>query len=78
MNTLIRGFLVIGFLALAAGPARADDYADTVALFKNAGQSASFFSKSYGYALFPTVGKGGLVKDEAARVGGSTQQEMKW
>jgi lipid-binding SYLF domain-containing protein len=61
MNTLIRGFLVIGFIVLAAGPAKADDYTDTIALFKNAGQSSAFFSKSYGYAVFPTVGKGGLV-----------------
>jgi hypothetical protein len=39
----------------------ADSYTDTVALFKNAGRSASFFHNSYGYAVFPTVGKGGLV-----------------
>src|SRR5262249_45941362 len=37
-----------------------DDYADTIKLFKNAGQSAEFFDKSYGYAVFPTIGKGGL------------------
>jgi lipid-binding SYLF domain-containing protein len=61
MNTSIRGFLVIVFFALVAGPARADSYSDTVTLFKNAGQSASFFAKSHGYAVFPTVGKGGLV-----------------
>lgn len=41
--------------------AHADDYADTVLLFKNAGQSGTFFDKAYGYAVFPTVGKGGLV-----------------
>ena len=40
--------------------ASADEYADTVAIFKNAGESASFFGNSYGYAVFPTVGKGGL------------------
>jgi len=61
MNTLIRGFLIMGFFTLVAGPARADDYSDTVTLFKDAGQSSAFFAKSYGYALFPTVGKGGLV-----------------
>lgn len=49
-----------GFAALPA-TARADDYADTVQLFKNAGQSGTFFEKAYGYAVFPTVGKGGLV-----------------
>lgn len=43
-----------------AGIAAADDYADTVQLFKNAGQSGTFFEKAYGYAVFPTVGKGAL------------------
>lgn len=43
-----------------AGIAAADDYADTVQLFKNAGQSGTFFDKAYGYAVFPTVGKGAL------------------
>ena len=37
-----------------------DKYSETVALFKNAGQSASFFDKSFGYAVFPTIGKAGL------------------
>ncbi len=45
---------------LWAGVAAADKFDDTIALFKNAGESASFFSKSYGYAVFPTIGKGGL------------------
>jgi lipid-binding SYLF domain-containing protein len=39
----------------------ADSYSDTVALFRNAGESAAFFKNSYGYAVFPTVGKGGFV-----------------
>jgi lipid-binding SYLF domain-containing protein len=37
-----------------------DEYSDTVTLFKNAGASASFFDSCYGYAVFPTIGKGGL------------------
>lgn len=48
-------------LLVGAGGARADDYSDTVALFRNAGESAAFFHGCYGYAVFPTVGKGGLV-----------------
>ena len=39
----------------------ADSYSDAVGLFKNAGESARFFDKSYGYAVFPTIGKAGLV-----------------
>lgn len=41
--------------------AHADSTRDTIALFKHAGQSAAFFDKSYGYAVFPTVGKAGYV-----------------
>jgi lipid-binding SYLF domain-containing protein len=48
-------------LLLAATAARADDYSDTTALFKNAGASAAFFAKSHGYAVFPTVGEGGFI-----------------
>ena len=38
----------------------ADEFSDTIKIFKKAGQSASFFKKSYGYALFPTIAKAGL------------------
>lgn len=34
--------------------------AETAKLFQNAGQSAAFFSSSYGYAVYPTIGKAGL------------------
>jgi len=47
--------------ALVVSPARADDYSDTINVFKNAGQSGGFFDTAYGYAVFPTVGKGGIV-----------------
>jgi len=39
----------------------ADEYADTISVFKNAGESGDFFGNSYGYAVFPTIGKGGIV-----------------
>ena len=52
----------VALAALATMPsaARADDYTDTVQLFKNAGQSGTFFDKAHGYAVFPTIGKGAL------------------
>jgi lipid-binding SYLF domain-containing protein len=53
--------LVLAVVALAwTGPARADNYTETVKLFRDAGESNSFFGKSYGYAVFPTIGKGGM------------------
>jgi lipid-binding SYLF domain-containing protein len=54
------GILASALLLLGA-VASADEYSDTVELFKNAGQSKKFFDNSYGYAVFPTIGKGGLV-----------------
>ncbi len=47
-------------LLLLAGVASADDYDDTIAVFKKSGESAAFFDHSYGYAVFPSIGKGGL------------------
>jgi lipid-binding SYLF domain-containing protein len=51
---------MIAACALLAGPAFADEYSDTVDLFHNAGASKAFFSNCYAYAVFPTIGKGGL------------------
>jgi lipid-binding SYLF domain-containing protein len=53
-------FPALATLLLAASPAFADKYSETVSLFKNAGESASFFDNSYGYAVFPTIGKAGM------------------
>jgi len=53
--------LVAALFALSAGVARAADTdADTIKLFKDAGESAKYFDQSFGYAVFPTIGKGGI------------------
>jgi lipid-binding SYLF domain-containing protein len=54
-------FLIAALLCLPGTPAFADQYTETVDLFKQAGQSASFFTDSFGYAVFPTIGKGGFI-----------------
>jgi lipid-binding SYLF domain-containing protein len=46
---------------LSAGAAYGDEYADTITVFKNAGDSAGFFTNNYAYAVFPTVGEGGFI-----------------
>jgi lipid-binding SYLF domain-containing protein len=51
---------LVGVFLLAGSVAWADEYSDTIATFKKAGESATFFGNSYGYAVFPTIGKGGL------------------
>ena len=57
-NALTFALLVV--LAMIGTVAHADEYSDTIALFKNAGQSGQMFTHSYGYAVFPTIGKGGI------------------
>lgn len=54
-------FILTAGLWMSVSVADTDSTRDTIALFKHAGQSAAFFDKSYGYAVFPTVGKAGFV-----------------
>lgn len=58
MRHIMRALLVLPLLM--ASLAWADDYADTVKVFKSAGESGKFFQNAYGYAVFPTIGKGGV------------------
>jgi len=57
---LVRRLLVLTLLVLPIGQVLADDYADTINVFRAAGESGQFFKKSFGYAVFPTIGKGGI------------------
>jgi lipid-binding SYLF domain-containing protein len=45
---------------LYAAAAMAGSYEETIDLFKQAGASSRFFDDCYGYAVFPTIGKGGI------------------
>jgi lipid-binding SYLF domain-containing protein len=58
MNT-IRVLLMSLLLTLST--VYADDYKDAIKVFKDAGASDNFFSKSYGYAIFPRVAKAGFI-----------------
>ena len=61
MNKAIRPFVMLVAAALfAGGVIAADAESETIQLFKNAGESGKYFGKSYGYAVFPTIGKGGI------------------
>jgi hypothetical protein len=58
---LLRTLAIVPLLMLSVSAAHArGSYAETVAIFKNAGASGTFFAKSYAYAVFPTVGSGAL------------------
>jgi lipid-binding SYLF domain-containing protein len=60
MNVQLRNLLVLLLLAFPIAGALADDYSDTTNVFRKANESNRFFSKSHGYAVFPTIGKGGF------------------
>lgn len=52
---------VVLILAMSfCGPAKADSYADTMDVFKSSDAVKPFFKNAHGYAVFPTIGKGGL------------------
>jgi hypothetical protein len=58
----LRTSLLLFFLAFACtAPALADDYSDTINAFHKASESGRFFSRSYGYAVFPFIGKAGVA-----------------
>jgi lipid-binding SYLF domain-containing protein len=57
----LMSLLTLALLTLPLSPAWADEYGDTIKVFKDAGESGSFFDTAYGYAVFPTIGKGGFV-----------------
>lgn len=52
--------VLFGLLGASGAMAAGDRYAEAIASFKEAGESGKFFGKSYGYAVFPTIGKGGM------------------
>jgi lipid-binding SYLF domain-containing protein len=54
--TLLSSALTLG----AAAPAWADDYQKTMQRFRKAEESGRFFANAHGYAVFPTIGKGGI------------------
>jgi len=68
-KSIAKFFGLAPLFVIAAGAAYAGDYSDTIALFKNAGDSAAFFSTSYAYAVFPTVGEAGFIVGGARGTG---------
>lgn len=52
--------LTLCFLNTFANAEQAKDFSSTIKVFKENPIVAPFFKNSYGYAVFPTVGKGGL------------------
>jgi len=77
---MIRQFWMAAALLVAATVAVAandSDYKETINLFKNAGESGDFFHHCYGYAVFPTIGKGAFVVGGAHGTG-RVYEHGKW
>lgn len=53
-------WLALFGVLFGAEVALADGYDDALEVFQGAGESGKFFDTAYGYALFPTIGKGGI------------------
>jgi lipid-binding SYLF domain-containing protein len=60
-----KGLLVIiaiaSMLLLPPASVLADSHADTIAFYKSEPAVRPFFDTAYGYAVFPMIGKGGIV-----------------
>ena len=52
--------IMIVFVMSLSTIAFADNYSDTINVFKKSDATKPFFNNCYGYAVFPTVGKGGI------------------
>jgi lipid-binding SYLF domain-containing protein len=68
--------IALVLVALAVSPTWADEYSDTITIFKNAGESGNYFKTAYGYAVFPTIIKAGFVVG-GARGGGRVYAQGK-
>lgn len=61
MKPIQSSLMAIFFLLACSAAASADSYSATTAFYKTSPAVQPFFKNSYGYAVFPTVGKGGIV-----------------
>jgi lipid-binding SYLF domain-containing protein len=60
MTQTLKALLASVLLIATVQAAQADSYSEAREIFQKAGESGAFFGNSYGYALFPTIGKGGM------------------
>ena len=67
ISILLLAALLFG-IANVAVAAKMENYSSTIKVFRDSPVVANFFKQSYGYAVFPTIGKAGYV------IGGSYGQ----
>lgn len=70
--------LLVAILCIWPMGASADKFENTIEIYKKSPQAQPFFKNAYGYAVFPTIGKGGIGiggaygKGQVYREGGVT------
>jgi lipid-binding SYLF domain-containing protein len=57
LSFLMAAFMMFSFFSSTV---YADSYANTIEVFQKSPQVQPFFKNAYGYAVFPTIGKGGI------------------
>jgi lipid-binding SYLF domain-containing protein len=64
INKVASLFINAGLLAIAlclsVATQAADEYSETLKIFRESSVVKGYFTNSYGYAVFPTIGKGGI------------------
>ncbi|MCG8615765.1 MAG: hypothetical protein MI802_06070 [Desulfobacterales bacterium] len=60
MKKTMTAILALLFCIILGMPAFADSYTGAISVFKKSEAVQPFFKNAYGYAVFPTVGKGGI------------------
>lgn len=60
MKKLILPVTLLGVLLFVSFAEASDPYAKTIKTFKESPVVKPFFGNAYGYAIFPTIGKGGI------------------
>jgi len=60
IQTSIFAMMLLLLTTVAFADREVEDYSETINMFKENATVASFFSSAHGYAVFPTIGKGGL------------------
>lgn len=59
-NVFVSGLLCLLLASFTWADKKVEDYSGTINNFKQISSVEPFFANSYGYAVFPTIGKGGL------------------
>ncbi|MCL1076377.1 lipid-binding SYLF domain-containing protein [Shewanella dokdonensis] len=59
-SILLAAAALLASLSFSSQALAEDSYNDALATFQKASETHKFFNTAYGYAIFPTVGKGGI------------------